>query len=113
MSECCSDIPQYALCLCPYSCSCKVKDLYVNLSKCIEGETVGCFCSQDPSSGTDTWYLVLNGRIVHKLAVKVPRERYAVVDVYGQCIEVELLPLRDATPLKEKTAHVKASECCT
>lgn len=70
------------------------------------------FCSQDPSSGADTWYLVLNGRKIHKLAVKVPRERYAVVDVYGQCVEVELLPLRDAAPLKEK-APVKAGRFCT
>lgn len=101
---------------CAYALSlvlCKVKDLYVNLSECREGETVGFFCSQDPSSGTDTWYLVRNGHIVHKLANKVPRERYAVVDMYGQCIEVELLPLRDATPLKEKPAQVKASESCT
>lgn len=89
----------------------KVKDLYVNLSKCREGETVGFFCSQDPAYGTDTWYLVLNGRIVHKLAVKVPHERYAVVDVYGQCIEVEVLPLRDATALKEvPTTQAKMSE---
>ena len=88
----------------------QIKDVYVNLNNCREGETVGFFCSPDPHSGTDTWYLVLNSRIVHRLAVKVPRERYAVVDVYGQCVEVELLPLRDATPLKEQ---VKPSERCT
>ena len=90
----------------------QVKNLYVNLSKCKEGETVGMFCSQDPSSGSDTWYLVLNGRNIHRLAVKVPRERYAVVDVYGQCVEVELLPLRDAAPPKEET-QVKAGWFCT
>ena len=89
-----------------------MKNLYVNLSKCREGETVGMFCSQDPSSGSDTWYLVLNGRNIHRLANKVPRERYAVVDVYGQCVEVELLPLRDAAPPKEET-QVKAGEFCT
>ena len=88
----------------------QIKDVYVNLNNCREGETVGFFCSPDPHSGADTWYLVLNSRIVHRLAVKVPRERYAVVDVYGQCVEVELLPLRDATPLKEQ---VKPSERCT
>ena len=74
---------------------------------------MGFFCSQDPSYGTDTWYLVLNGRIVHKLAVKVPHERYAVVDVYGQCTEVELLPLRDATALKEDpSVQAKMREYC-
>ena len=94
--------PLFTCALCALShVLCQIKDLYVDLRKCREGETVGMFCSQDPSSGEDTWYLVINGRNIHRLAVKVPHERYAVVDVYGQCVEVELLPLRDAAPLRD------------
>ena len=48
------------------------------------------------SNNTLSFYI--NGQCVTQVSYKVPKLRYAVVDLYGQCCEVELNPLTEGSP---------------
>ena len=48
------------------------------------------------SNNTLSFYI--NGQCVTQVSYKVPKLRYAVVDLYGQCCEVELKPLAEGSP---------------
>jgi hypothetical protein len=74
----------------------EIKDLRVNLKHCKQGEVIGVFCSRDPNYKTDTMYLIRHKKVVRQIAIKVPKERYVIIDVYGMCTCVKLLPLREA-----------------
>ena len=74
----------------------QIKDLRVNLKHCKQGEVIGVFCSRDPNYKTDTMYLIRHKKVVRQIAIKVPKERYVIIDVYGMCTCVKLLPLREA-----------------
>lgn len=59
--------------------------------------TIGILCKAN-----GTLHLFINGHNVAHIPSKVPKNRYAVVDLYGRCCEVELKPLM-AVP--KKTSH--------
>ena len=59
------------------------------------------FCSRDSRYDTDTLYLVRHKKLIKKIAIKVPKERYVIIDIYGQCTCVKLMPLRDAPQFKK------------
>ena len=83
------------------NCILQLKDLEVNLKNCKQGEVIGVFCSRNSHYDTDTLYLVRHKKVIKKIAIKVPKERYIIVDIYGQCACVKLLPLRDAPQFKK------------
>lgn len=57
------------------------------------GDTVGVLCE---SNTTLSFYI--NGQCRTRVPCNIPKLRHAVVDLYGQCCEVELKPLIQLSP---------------